>query len=435
MESVSLDQSTQPQIVPVSREHYQAVRRFTEELIANLSPEDCIVQSMPDASPAKWHLAHTTWFFETFLLKDHLPSYRPVHPRYSFLFNSYYNAVGDRHPRPQRGLLTRPSLSEVLEYRRVVDEAMTALWESPAWDQLRPVMEIGLHHEQQHQELLLTDIKHLFAQNPLKPAFHTRHEAVFSADAKPLEWVEGPHGVQEMGQDVGETRFCYDNETPRHSVFLQPFVLGSRLMTNGEYLEFVDDGGYQKPELWLSDGWDAVQSQGWEAPLYWEPSGGGWNQFTLSGLKPVIEQEPVCHISYYEADAFARWSKARLPTEAEWEVIAQTVPVQGNFADSRRFHPAACGGMEQTPGGELNPCQQMLGDVWEWTQSPYTAYPGYTPPVGALGEYNGKFMCNQIVLRGGSCATSRSHIRPTYRNFFKPEARWQFSGLRLARDI
>lgn len=441
MDSVSIDQTTGPKIVPASPEDYRTVRRFTEQLTENLSPEDCVVQSMPDASPVKWHLAHTTWFFETFLLTDHLPGYCPFHPQYSFLFNSYYNAVGDRHPRPHRGLLTRPSLSEVREYRQYVDDAMSGLWELPSWNQLRPMAEIGLHHEQQHQELLLTDIKHLFAQNPLKPVFHSPQIAFSAREATPLEWVEGPNGVREIGLNESVEQFGYDNESPRHSVFLQPYVLGSRLITNGEYLEFLQDGGYHKPEFWLSDGWDKAKAEGWEAPLYWERSGGIWNQFTLSGLKPVNVQEPVCHISHYEADAYARWSKARLPTEAEWEAIAQTVSNQGNFADSRQFHPMACGTKDQfedadsSRGGELEDCRQMLGDVWEWTQSPYTAYPGYSPPMGALGEYNGKFMCNQMVLRGGSCATSLSHIRSTYRNFFKPEARWQFSGLRLARDI
>jgi len=441
MKSASLDQTARQRTPRTFRDRYRAIRRLSEELIANLSPEDCTVQSMPDASPAKWHLAHTTWFFETFLLKRYYPDYGDFHPRFSFLFNSYYNAVGDRHPRPNRGLLTRPSLSEVLEYRAAVDDAMEALWDSSSREELRPIVEIGLHHEQQHQELLLTDIKHLFAQNPLWPALVSRRNELTSEEPPPLEWIEGPSGLLEIGEPTGGEHFCYDNETPRHRVYLEPFQLGSRLVTNGEYLEFIDNGGYRRPELWLSDGWDVLKSEGWVSPLYWEPTNDGWRQFTLGGEKLLEEREPVCHLSYYEADAYARWAGARLPTEAEWEVVARTVPRDGHFADSRRFHPAACqpGGLsEETADRSIaafDEIHQMFGDVWEWTQSPYVAYPGYSPPPGALGEYNGKFMCNQMVLRGGSCATSQSHIRASYRNFFKPEARWQFSGLRLARDV
>ncbi len=434
----ALEQS--PQDVAGSfRERYRAIRRFTEELTKGLSPEDCVVQSMPDASPAKWHLAHTTWFFETFLLQEYRPNYRAFHPRYSYLFNSYYNAVGERHPRPGRGLLTRPSFAEVMEYRAAVDEAMDAIWDLLALEEVRRIIETGLHHEQQHQELLLTDIKHLLAQNPLRSAVADCQPPADCDGYCPLEWIEPPAGLIEIGHPGGE--FCFDNETPRHRVHLERFELGSRLATNGEYLEFMEDGGYRRPELWLSDGWDQVEARSWRAPLYWETGESGWRQFTLAGMKPVAKHEPVCHLSYYEADAFARWSGARLPTEAEWEAAAQTQPIAGHFADSRRFHPAGLGAMffddAQVSASEFSAfdaCRQMFGDVWEWTQSPYTAYPGYRPPAGALGEYNGKFMCNQMVLRGGSCATPESHIRASYRNFFKPEARWQFTGLRLARD-
>lgn len=407
---------------------YREIRAFTEKLAAPLSPEDCVVQSMPDVSPTKWHLAHTTWFFETFVLQQQLAEYRPFHPRYGYLFNSYYNAIGERHPRPKRGLLSRPSLEEVYAYRESVDRWMLELLDKDA-DTLSPealgVIEIGLHHEQQHQELLLTDIKHVLSCNPLRPAYVERVAHQTTAEAVPCYWHEFPEQLVEIGHEGGS--FAYDNEKPRHRVFLNPFKLCSRLVTNGEYLQFIADNGYRRPELWLSDGWATVTERQWEAPLYWEKLGDTWFHQTLAGLVKVHPANPVCHVSYYEADAFARWRNARLPTEAEWEVAATPLAIEGNFVETERFHPSAA--------TESRTLTQMYGDVWEWTASPYSAYPGYRPAEGAIGEYNGKFMCNQFVLRGGSCVTSQSHIRPTYRNFFPPDARWQFTGIRLADDL
>ncbi len=405
-------------------DRFREVRGLTDELCRPLSTEDYVVQSMPDASPAKWHLAHTTWFFETFVLAAARPGYRPFHPAYSYLFNSYYNAVGDRWQRAARGALSRPTVEEVHAYRRAVDGRVLGLLAELNEDQLRshsPVLVLGLHHEQQHQELILTDIKHVFGTNPLRPAYREGDTPRPSRGAAPVAWTPHPAGVRWIGHEGDD--FAYDNETPRHRTFVEAFELASRLATAGEYLAFMEDGGYKRPELWLSDGWNARAAHGWEAPLYWEPGDGGWRVTTLHGLREPAADEPVCHVSYYEADAFARWAGARLPTEAEWETAADGHSVEGNFVDGGRLHPA--------PAGTSS---QMFGDVWEWTASPYVAYPGYRPPAGALGEYNGKFMCNQFVLRGGSCATPRSHIRPTYRNFFGPEARWQFTGLRLARD-
>jgi ergothioneine biosynthesis protein EgtB len=405
---------------------YQEVRRFTEQLCAPLAVEDYVVQSMPDVSPTKWHLAHTTWFFETFVLAE-LPDHRPFHPRYGYLFNSYYNAVGERHARPQRGLLTRPTVDEIFAYRAHVDSRMAHLLARGAEGlpaSLAAVVELGLHHEQQHQELLLTDIKHVLSCNPLLPAYREAPPGP-TASAAELGWETYPEGVRWIGHE-GDG-FAFDNETPRHRVFVEGFQLATRLVTNAEYLAFIADGGYQRPELWLSDGWNTVQATGWQAPLYWEQDDGQWYVFTLAGLQPVTPAEPVCHVSYYEADAFARWAGARLPTEMEWEEASAGAPLDGNFVESGRLHPAPA---PAAPG-----LRQMLGDVWEWTASPYVPYPGYRTMEGALGEYNGKFMCSQIVLRGGSCATSLAHIRPTYRNFFPPDARWQFSGIRLARDV
>jgi ergothioneine biosynthesis protein EgtB len=380
---------------------------------------------MPDVSPAKWHLAHTSWFFETFVLKPSDPDYRSRHPQYDYLFNSYYNAVGERHCRAQRGLLSRPTVADVYRYRADVDAEMRALFErleGEALEQIAPVITLGLHHEQQHQELLLTDIKHVFSVNPLHPVYRPDNRGAGSAP--PLEWVSFPEGVAWIGHDGAG--FAFDNEGPRHRVFLNAFALASRAVTNGEYIAFIEEGGYRRPEWWLSAGWNTVREKGWDAPLYWEKRDDGWWSFTLSGMRPVDPAEPVCHVSYFEADAYAHWAGARLPTEAEWETAARSMPVQGTFADAMPAHPAPA---PQGPG-----LRQMYGDVWEWTRSAYSPYPGYTPDAGALGEYNGKFMCGQYVLRGGSCATSESHIRPTYRNFFPPDARWQFSGLRLARD-
>ena len=407
-------------------EMFDAVRRRTEELCIGLSPEDSVAQSMPDASPVKWHLAHTSWFFETFVLAPNIARYRAFHPEFSYLFNSYYNAVGERVARPMRGLITRPSLDEVMDYRRRIDERVHELLDTGRGFE-RAVLELGCHHEQQHQELVLTDLKHLFALNPLRPAFRAGSES--SAPAPAVRFISFGEGLRWIGYEG--RAFAFDNEAPRHRVFVDAFEIASRPATNGEYLEFMNDGGYARPELWLSDGWDALASLGWRAPLYWENHGDRWRSFTLSGMRDIDPNEPVCHVSYYEADAFARWSRARLPREAEWETAAGELPIDGNFAESERFHPRAAARANSHGGSEL---VSMFGDVWEWTQSAYGAYPGYAPAAGALGEYNGKFMCNQLVLRGGSCASPRSHLRATYRNFFPPAARWQFSGIRLARD-
>ncbi len=401
---------------------------MSEQLARPLCPEDCQVQSMPDASPTKWHLAHTTWFFETFVLAPHFPGYEAFDPTFTYLFNSYYNAVGARLARNRRGLITRPTLDQVYAYRSAVDRAMEMYFES-AGDglagEITAVIELGLNHEQQHQELILTDIKHALAQNPLRPAYRAGVAAPSNAAAQALEWSCHARGLSWVGHEgVG---FAFDNEGPRHRTYLEPYALGSRLVTSGEYLAFIDDGGYTRPELWLSDGWNAVSDREWKAPLYWENHRDEWWIMTLGGLRPLLESEPVCHVSFYEADAFARWAKARLPTEAEWESAACQQKPQGNFLEAGHLHPQAA------EAGET--IGQLFGDVWEWTRSPYTPYPGSRPAAGALGEYNAKFMCNQLVLRGGSCATPASHIRPTYRNFFPPDARWQFAGIRLARDV
>ncbi len=405
---------------------YLSVRRFTESLCEGLATEDFVVQSMEDVSPTKWHLAHTSWFFETFVLREHLAGYRPLDEQYAFLFNSYYVQAGERHCRAQRGYISRPTVEEVFRYREHVDEAVVQLLDS-ADDQLRatllPLMEIGLNHEQQHQELMVTDLKHVFSVNPLRPVYRERPSAP-AASASPLRWIAFPEGLHEIGH-AGEA-FAYDNEGPRHRRFVESFELASRPVTCGEYLEFMEDGGYRRPELWLSAGWATAQEHLWTEPFYWEQRDGRWWIFTLAGMRQVNLDEPVCHLSYFEAEAFARWAGARLPREDEWEVAAAGLPIGGNLAEEGAFHPVTTSG-----DGLL----QMYGDVWEWTQSQYTAYPGYRAPDGALGEYNGKFMCNQFVLRGGSCATSATHIRPTYRNFFPPDATWQFTGVRLARDI
>jgi ergothioneine biosynthesis protein EgtB len=409
---------------------YRTIRQATERLAAPLSPEDCAVQSMPDCSPAKWHLAHTSWFFETFMLEPTLSDYRHFDPQFRYLFNSYYQTVGAQYQRPQRALLTRPALADVLQYRKHVDKQMLALIarSEALRPDLRAVLELGLHHEQQHQELLLTDIKHLFSFNPLHPAYQSAPKANVTP-ASPLCWHRYEEGVYQIGRDGNS--FCFDNEQPRHRVFLNAFELASRPVTNREYLEFMQAGGYSTPTLWLSDGWHTVQQEGWQAPLYWQQQDDQWFTHTLNGWLALSPEEPVCHLSYYEADAFARWSSARLPTEAEWEVTATPLPVAGNFVESGVLHPQAT---TSTSSASAAP-GQMFGDVWEWTQSAYTPYPGYQPSPGALGEYNGKFMCNQLVLRGGSCVSPQSHLRASYRNFFPPEARWQFSGVRLARDL
>jgi ergothioneine biosynthesis protein EgtB len=402
-------------------EQYLGVRRLTERLCEPLAVEDYVVQAMPDVSPAKWHLAHVSWFFETFLLRRHLPGYRPLDEQYAVLFNSYYNAVGPQFSRPARGHLSRPTVAEVYAYRAHVDKAMLALLERrPGGDPaLEGIVELGLNHEQQHQELLVTDLKFNLSVNPLRPAYAaaTREEA----GPIPLDWIEVEGGVAEIGHDG--SGFAFDNEGPRHRVLLTPYRLGMRLVTNGEYREFVEDGGYARPELWLSDGWRAVQERGWRAPLYWEREADGWCCYTLSGPVPLVPHAPVAHVSYYEADAYARWRGARLPTEQEWEHAAGSETTTGTLLDAHAREPAPARGRGLV---------QMTGDVWEWTASAYLPYPGFRALAGALGEYNGKFMVNQMVLRGGSCATPRSHIRRTYRNFFPPDARWQFSGIRLA---
>jgi ergothioneine biosynthesis protein EgtB len=403
---------------------YREVRAATVALAAPLSPEDCQVQSMPDASPTKWHLAHTTWFFETFVLEPAgRGNYRPFHPRFAFLFNSYYESVGERPVRAARGLLTRPSLDEVYAYRRAVDEAMLRLLEPGVDPALAAVIVLGLHHEQQHQELVVTDIKHALHANPLAPAYRARPAAARETRLEPASFIGHAGGLVEIGH-AGQ-RFAFDNEGPRHTVFLQPFQIATRLVTAGEYLAFMADGGYRRPELWLSDGWAQAQAERWQAPLYWREQDGAPSLFTLDGPRPVAHDEPVVHVSFYEADAYARWAGARLPTEQEWEVIAASHAPDGNFLEDGALHPrpAAAGQMAQ-----------LYGDAWEWTASAYAPYPGFRPLAGALGEYNGKFMCNQLVLRGGSCATPRGHVRASYRNFFPPGARWQFSGIRLARD-
>jgi ergothioneine biosynthesis protein EgtB len=405
---------------------YESIRAATAQLAAALSAEDCALQSMPDASPVKWHLAHTSWFFETFVLDAQLPGYRAFDPAFRMLFNSYYVQVGARHPRPERGLVSRPGLAEVLEYRRHVDRGILQWLDSAPRGAALGLLELGLHHEQQHQELILTDLKHLFSRNPLRPAYRAQRPGAGRGGTPALQWQRFPAGVREIGH-AGEG-FCFDNEQPRHRVYLEAYELASRLATSAEFAAFIDDGGYARPELWLSDGWDTCCAQGWSAPAYWERDGSGWRVFTLHGMRDLEPSEPVSHVSYYEADAFARWSGARLPTEAEWESAAASQPRGGNFLESGALHPVAA-------SAEGPVLQQLFGDVWEWTGSAYLGYPGYRPVAGAVGEYNGKFMVNQFVLRGGSCATPRSHIRPTYRNFFAPSARWQFSGIRLARDV
>ena len=404
---------------------FRDIRQFTEHLAAPLSPEDQTVQSMPDVSPTKWHLAHTTWFFETFLLQAFARGYQAFHPGFGYLFNSYYEAVGARHPRPLRGLLSRPGVAEIAAYRRHVTAAMERLIETAdtaRWSSIAPLLELGLNHEQQHQELLLMDIKHVLSCNPLLPAYRPDNDGERGA-APALSWLEFDGGLQQLGHDgLG---FAFDNELPRHRVWHEGYRLASRAVTCGEYLAFIEDGGYADPRWWLSDGWAAVQGEGWRAPLYWQRGDAGWSVFTLNGAKPLDAAEPVSHVSLFEAAAFAKWAGKRLPSEAEWERAAAGVALDGNLADRDRFHPQAAAGDGLT---------QMIGDVWEWTRSPYSPYPGYREPPGAVGEYNGKFMSGQMVLRGGAAVTPPGHIRITYRNFFPPAARWPFTGIRLAED-
>ena len=406
---------------------YLNVRQQSEALCAPLTREDHVIQTAPEASPAKWHLAHVSWFFETFLLKAYLPGYAEFHPRFGYLFNSYYEQIGKFHPRQERGFLSRPGVDDIIRYRAHVDEHMLTLLQragDDVWPALQQRLEIGLNHEQQHQELLLTDIKLNFSANPLRPAYRDDLPETSSAAAPPLHWIALPGGIHEIGHPGGG--FAYDNEKPRHRVYLNAFRLASRPVTNGEFLAFMQDGGYDNPAFWLSDGWATSRRLHWSSPLYWESQDGAWWQFTLGGMRPLNLAEPVCHVSYYEADAYAAWAGKRLPTEAEWEIAARGLAVAGNLHDSGRLHPAPA-----MPGEGL---LQMYGDVWEHTASPYQAYPGFRLAAGALGEYNGKFMCNQMVLRGGACVTAADHVRASYRNFFYPHERWQFQGIRLAED-
>ena len=418
----SVEEKISPARAGNVQHRFRDVRKMSMHLTRLLSAEDQMLQSMPDASPTKWHLAHATWFFETFILQPNLPDYKLFNSRYKFLFNSYYKRLGAHPNRGSRGLMSRPGLQEIHEYRDHVDRAILAVLErTPSSEDILDLIELGLNHEQQHQELIVTDIKHALWSGPLPP--EAAGETHAGSVAPQLSWIQLEGGIHSVGY-AGEG-FAFDNESPRHEVLLRPFQIASRAVTNAEYMKFMADDGYNRPELWLSDGWDTVRANGWDAPLYWEAGdNGSWLQFDGSRIKPVDAAEPVCHVSFYEADAYARWSGARLPLEEEWEVAATRYPSKGTFLEDDVFHP------QPAKGDGL---QQIFGDVWEWTASPYVAYPGFKPAEGLIGEYNGKFMCNQLVLRGGSCATPASHIRASYRNFFPPHARWQFSGIRLAK--
>jgi ergothioneine biosynthesis protein EgtB len=429
--------TTDPQTL---RARYEEVRAHTEALADPLSPEDQTVQSMPDVSPTKWHRAHTSWFFETFLLEPSLPGYVAFHPDYAYLFNSYYEGVGDRYPRPQRGVVSRPGAEEVGDYRRHIDEAMYRLLDRRPCEQAG-LVELGLHHEQQHQELLLMDIKHVLSCNPMQPVYGLASPSASRVSGSPSTvpaaltqaawsepascWIDHPGGLVEVGHEGAG--FSFDNESPRHAVYLEPFRVSERPVTCGAWRSFIQDGGYHRAELWLSDGWATVQAEQWEAPLYWWEEDGTWRIFTLDGAREIDPTEPVCHVSYYEADAFARWAGGRLPTEHEWEVVAGPAPTDSS---ELIVHPRSLDSDGLTPDGGAS----LFGDVWQWTSSPYSPYPGFHPAAGAVGEYNGKFMVNQYVLRGGSCVTPPGHVRATYRNFFPPAARWPFTGLRLASD-
>ncbi|MBZ9560374.1 MULTISPECIES: ergothioneine biosynthesis protein EgtB [unclassified Modicisalibacter] len=409
---------------------YQRVRAASEAICAPLATEDHVVQSMPDVSPPKWHLAHVSWFFEAFLLTPFLAGYRTLDPAYDFLFNSYYETHGTPFPRPRRGLISRPTVADVYRYRAHVDQAMGELLEAPPAEHLAEIrrrVELGLHHEQQHQELLLMDIKHILAQNPLDPVYRDDLATAPSVDPGPVEWLGYPAGLHHIGHAPHEDGFAFDNETPRHRRFLEAFELASRPVTNGEFLAFIEDGGYRRPDHWLADGWQQVNDAGWQAPLYWRKQDGAWWHMTLGGLRALDPAAPVCHVSFFEADAYARWAGARLPDEAEWEIAARDAALAGNFVEQDHLQPMAAAPTPHRPG-------QLFGDVWEWTGSAYRPYPGFRSLPGSLGEYNGKFMSGQMVLRGGCCATPQAHQRVTYRNFFAPHARWAFSGVRLARE-
>ena len=408
---------------PPSPERFLAVRDLTESLAEPLSAEDQTVQSMPDASPTKWHRAHTTWFFEEFVLGPNTEGFQPFDPQYRYLFNSYYESVGPRHARPERGLLTRPGVAEISAYRRRTDEIMVDVLSSPLQPDVAAIAELGLHHEQQHQELVLMDIKHLLSCNPLRPVYRGGAAHIDGA-VRELDWIHHPGGIVDIGHDGAS--FGFDNEGPRHRELLRPFLIADRPANCGDWIAFIADGGYTRPELWMSDGWGCVRQNQWQAPLYWlDIESDEWSIFTLNGVRAVNPAEPVCHVSWYEADAYARWASARLPLEAEWEAVADHMPVEERVLTHDGLHPAA-------PAGGSS---QFFGDVWEWTSSPYSPYPGFHPAAGAVGEYNGKFMVGQQALRGGSCATPQGHARATYRNFFYPHQRWQFMGLRLASEI
>ncbi len=408
---------------------FEATREMTNTLVEPLETEDFTIQSIPDVSPPKWHMAHTTWFFETFILKEYQEGYKSFHEEFEYLFNSYYESVGSYFPRHARGLLSRPSIDKVRRYRSDIDKEMIALIQEIDESKLQSVaelVEIGLNHEQQHQELLMTDIKYNFSVNPLYPVYRSL-EGNSTAKATPLEWVTFEGGLIETGMNEADG-FSFDNERPVHKVWLEPFKLATRTVTNGEYMEFINAGGYEQAIYWLSDGWATVRKENWTAPLHWVKKDGEWYAFTLHGLVPINKEEPVTHISYYEAEAYASFVGKRLPSEAEWEVAVRDQPIAGNFVEDGNYHPVA------TMKEEEGQIKKAYGDVWEWTKSPYMPYPGNKPLDGALGEYNAKFMSSQMILRGGSCVTSQSHIRPTYRNFFGPEKRWQFTGIRLAED-
>jgi ergothioneine biosynthesis protein EgtB len=414
------------------KNQFLATRKLTEQICSRLQTEDYVVQPVDDVSPPKWHLGHTTWFFETFLLGKYRENYVPFHKLYGFLFNSYYESIGVRWDRPRRGVLSRPTVQEIYKYRSFIDTQMTELIDSVQdyqRSQFEFLVELGVHHEQQHEELLFMDIKYIFGVNPLHPTYaETKRPHSQIRNLPRAKYLEFQGGIHEIGHDGNG--FCFDNETPRHQVLLRDYSLQNRLVTCGEYLEFMRDDGYSDPRLWLSDGWATVQQEGWRSPLYWENVDNQWHIMTLTGFRPVDPDEPVCHVSFYEADAFANWAQKRLPTEEEWEhaaIVSGAQPSNGNFMDDRNFHPIPI----STSGDGL---QQMYGDVWEWTGSAYLPYPGFRPAAGAIGEYNGKFMSNQMVSRGGACVTPRNHIRPTYRNFFQCDKRWQFSGIRLASD-
>ena len=398
---------------------YRDARAVMPGLCAELEPEDTVVQSMPDVSPSKWHLAHVTWFFERFILKTYDPDYRTIDDQYDFLFNSYYFSAGQMHARPKRGLLSRPTLTEIMEYRAHVDTSMLSLLETASDNpELSARVLLGINHEQQHQELFLTDIKHVFSCNPMRPSVSTKLAIPKPATPDGNAFVNGPSGIYTVGASADS--FFFDNETPRHDTLLHEHQIGTRLVTNAEYRRFIDDGGYRDSNLWLSDGWSTINERGWDRPLFWDEA--LESEFTLGGQRDIDSGAPVCHVSYYEADAYARWAGARLPTEFEWELAASDRPVQGNLMESGYWQPVAANH------------GQFFGDVWEWTSSMYAPYPGFVPLAGSPGEYNGKFMCNQMTVRGGSCVTSSEHIRPSYRSFFYPDARWQFLGIRLAKD-